>query len=301
MKPPPTCALRCGCRRGARALLLVLLLAAVRCAARRAPSICRCCTTTSCSRRARRATRACSSSRAPRHDHRPQRRAARDLHAGGVGLGEPGGCRCHARRSAASSPGCSTWTSARLKRKLADTGARVRLPQAAAAARSWPRRSCSSACPASPCKREYRRYYPAGEVTAHLIGFTDVDDRGQEASSSRYQDWLAGKPGSRRVIKDRLGRIVEDVESIRAPQRGPRPRAVDRRKLQYLAYRELKAAVLAAPRARPAASSCSTCKTGEVLALANLPALQPEQSRHARRCGARATARSPISSSRARR
>jgi len=68
-------------------------------------------------------------------------------------------------------------------------------------------------------QREYRRYYPAGEVTSHLIGFTNVDDRGQEALELAFEDSLAGKAGSRRVIKDRLGRIVEDVESIRTPRR----------------------------------------------------------------------------------
>src|SRR5690606_10633903 len=69
-------------------------------------------------------------------------------------------------------------------------------------------------------QREYRRFYPAGEVTAHLIGFTDIDDKGQEGLELAFQDVLVGKPGSRRVIKDRLGRIVEDVESISAPQEG---------------------------------------------------------------------------------
>ncbi|MFI4923459.1 MAG: penicillin-binding protein 2, partial [Burkholderiales bacterium] len=69
-------------------------------------------------------------------------------------------------------------------------------------------------------QREYRRYYPSGEVMAHLLGFTDVDDSGQEGLELAYQDWLAGKPGSRRVIKDRPGNIVEDVESIKVPQEG---------------------------------------------------------------------------------
>ena len=60
-------------------------------------------------------------------------------------------------------------------------------------------------------QREYRRYYPGGEVTAHVVGFTGVDDDGQEGIELAHQDTLGGKPGSRRVIKDRLGRIVEDV------------------------------------------------------------------------------------------
>ncbi|MDN5754028.1 MAG: penicillin-binding protein 2, partial [Nitrosospira sp.] len=69
-------------------------------------------------------------------------------------------------------------------------------------------------------KREFRRYYPAGELTAHMLGFTDVDDKGQEGIELAWQNELAGKSGSRRVIRDRKGRIVEDVESIRAPQAG---------------------------------------------------------------------------------
>jgi cell division protein FtsI (penicillin-binding protein 3) len=68
--------------------------------------------------------------------------------------------------------------------------------------------------------REYRRYYPAGEVTAHLVGFTGVDDAGQEGFELAFQETLGGRPGSRRVIKDRLGGVVEDVESIRAAQDG---------------------------------------------------------------------------------
>ena len=66
-------------------------------------------------------------------------------------------------------------------------------------------------------QREYRRYYPAGEVTAHLVGFTGIDDNGQEGFELKYQSWLAGKPGSRRVIKDRQGHIVEDLEAAGGP------------------------------------------------------------------------------------
>ena len=92
-------------------------------------------------------------------------------------------------------------------------------------------------------QREYRRYYPAGEVTAHLIGFTDVDDKGQEALELAFEHRLAGKPGSRRVIRDRLGQIVEDIESIRTPQNGATLRLSIDARIQYLAYRELKNAV----------------------------------------------------------
>ena len=123
-------------------------------------------------------------------------------------------------------------------------------------------------------QREYRRYYPAGEVAAHVIGFTSVDDRGQEGIELAYQDWLAGKPGSRRVIKDRLGRIVEDVERMSAPRDGRAlPLSIDRN-LQYLAYRELRNAAVA-HQAEAASIVVLDVHTGEVLALANWPSYNP--------------------------
>ena len=93
-------------------------------------------------------------------------------------------------------------------------------------------------------KREYRRYYPAGDVAAHVIGFTSVDDHGQEGIELAYQEWLVGKPGSRRVIKDRLGRIIEDVDKVRAAEDGRSLALSIDRKIQYLAYRELKRAAI---------------------------------------------------------
>ena len=128
--------------------------------------------------------------------------------------------------------------------------------------------------PGISLKREYRRYYPAGEVTAHLLGFTDVDDRGQEGLELEYQDWLAGKPGSRHVIKDRLGRVVEDAEGIEAPVEGRDLTLAFDSKLQYLAYRELKAA-LVQHRAKAGGIVVLDVTTGEVLALTNLPAFNP--------------------------
>ncbi|MHB1618905.1 MAG: peptidoglycan D,D-transpeptidase FtsI family protein [Sulfuricella sp.] len=123
-------------------------------------------------------------------------------------------------------------------------------------------------------QREYRRYYPAGEVVAQLLGFTGIDDNGQEGLERTYQDWLAGKPGSRHVIKDRLGHIVEDVESVRAPQDGHDLALSIDRNIQYLAYRELKAAVTE-HKAKAGAIVVLDAKTGEILALANLPAYNP--------------------------
>jgi cell division protein FtsI (penicillin-binding protein 3) len=123
-------------------------------------------------------------------------------------------------------------------------------------------------------QREYRRYYPAGEVMAHIIGFTDLDDKGQEALELAFEKTLAGKAGSRRVIKDRLGHIVEDVESIRTPLDGSRLVLSIDAKIQYLAYRELKSAV-AEHRAKAGGIVVLDANTGEVLAMANLPSYNP--------------------------
>ena len=130
-------------------------------------------------------------------------------------------------------------------------------------------------------QREYRRYYPAGEVTAHLIGFTDVDDKGQEALELAFEQRLAGKPGSRRVIKDRRGHIIEDIESIREPQHGEKLTLSIDARIQYLAFRELKKAVTE-HRAKAGGIVVLDAQTGEVLAMANLPIVQPEQPRQAR-------------------
>ncbi len=123
-------------------------------------------------------------------------------------------------------------------------------------------------------QREYRRYYPAAEVTAHLLGFTDIDDRGQEGLELAFDGWLQGVPGAKRVIRDRLGRVIDDVESIRMPQPGRElVLSIDRR-IQYLAYRALKAAVIQ-HRARAASAVVVDVRSGEVLALVNQPGANP--------------------------
>jgi cell division protein FtsI (penicillin-binding protein 3) len=121
---------------------------------------------------------------------------------------------------------------------------------------------------------EYRRYYPGGEVTAHVIGFTGVDDAGQEGVELAHQGILGGKPGSRRVIRDRLGRIVEDVESIRSGQDGLDLALSIDSKIQSLAYSALKAAVERS-HARAGALVAIDVRSGEILALANVPSYNP--------------------------
>jgi len=123
-------------------------------------------------------------------------------------------------------------------------------------------------------QREYRRYYPQGEVMAHVIGFTGFDDNGQEGIELAQQAWLAGSPGSRRVIKDRKGHIVEDIENLKAPREGKGLTLSIDQRLQYLAHRELKAAV-EANRAKGGAAVMLDAKTGEVLALVNQPDYNP--------------------------
>jgi cell division protein FtsI (penicillin-binding protein 3) len=123
-------------------------------------------------------------------------------------------------------------------------------------------------------QKEYRRFYPAGEVAAHLVGFTNIDDVGQEGLELAFNDWLQGKPGSKRVIKDRKGRTVEEVELIREPEPGRDLSLTIDRRLQYLAYRELKRTVLKHG-ARSGSVVLMDVDTGEILAMANMPSYNP--------------------------
>ena len=122
--------------------------------------------------------------------------------------------------------------------------------------------------------REYRRYYPGGEVMAHVLGFTGAEDAGQEGVELAFQSHLAGKPGSRRVIRDRLGQIVEDVEGIRAAQEGRDLRLALDARVQSLAFSQLKTAV-DQHRAKAGGIVVLDITTGEVVALANLPTYNP--------------------------
>lgn len=121
---------------------------------------------------------------------------------------------------------------------------------------------------------EYRRYYPAGAMTAHMLGFTGVDDAGQEGVELAMNDILAGKAGSRRVIKDRRGQIVEDVESIRKPRDGKDVTLALDDKIQYLAYTQLQHA-MAEHHAKAGGVVVLDAKSGEILALVNAPTYNP--------------------------
>lgn len=122
--------------------------------------------------------------------------------------------------------------------------------------------------------REYRRYYPAGEVTGHLVGFTSVDDDGQEGLELEFNHWLSGESGAKRVLKDRLGRSVENVESIRPPHPGKDLRSSIDLRLQYLAYRSLKGAIQEF-QADSGSIVILDVASGEVLAMVNQPTYNP--------------------------
>lgn len=128
--------------------------------------------------------------------------------------------------------------------------------------------------PGVSLRHEYRRYYPGGEVAAHLLGFTDVDDNGREGIELALHDVLRGKPGSQRVIKDRRGHIVEDVASLRAPKEGRDVALSIDSKLQFIAFREIKQAVIG-QQAKAGSIVVLDARTGEVLALANWPSYNP--------------------------
>ncbi|MDH4106920.1 MAG: penicillin-binding transpeptidase domain-containing protein [Gammaproteobacteria bacterium] len=123
-------------------------------------------------------------------------------------------------------------------------------------------------------QREYRRYYPSGEVTGHLVGFTSIDDEGQEGLELAFNHWLSGESGAKRVLKDRLGRSVENVASIKPPRPGKDLRSSIDLRLQYVSYRTLKAAIQQF-RADAGTVVVLDIQTGEVLAMVNQPAYNP--------------------------
>lgn len=126
---------------------------------------------------------------------------------------------------------------------------------------------------------EFRRFYPAGEVTAHMVGFTDIDDHGREGVELAYDEWLAGVPGKRQVIKDRRGRLIKDVQVTKNAKAGkPLALSIDLR-LQYLANRELRNAIIENG-AKAGSLVIMDVKTGEILAMVNHPTYNPNNRRN---------------------
>ncbi|MEO7431543.1 MAG: penicillin-binding protein 2 [Dokdonella sp.] len=128
--------------------------------------------------------------------------------------------------------------------------------------------------PGVASQREFRRYYPSGEVVAHVLGFTNIDDAGQEGLELAFNQWLAGEKGVKRVIRDRLGHEVENVELVREARPGKDLTISIDRRIQYLAYRELKAA-LAEHHASSGSMVILDVPTGEILAMVNQPSFNP--------------------------
>ncbi len=127
-------------------------------------------------------------------------------------------------------------------------------------------------------RREFRRYYPAGEVAAHVVGFTNVDDLGQEGVERAYQDWLAGREGERQIMRDRRGNTIRDLAPIKTAQMGGNLALALDLKIQYLAHRELAAAIIK-HKAKGGSVVVLDAKTGEILALANQPIFNPNNRR----------------------
>jgi len=123
-------------------------------------------------------------------------------------------------------------------------------------------------------KREYYRYYPAGEVASHVVGFTNIDDQGQEGLELAFDRWLTGVPGRKLIVQDRLGRPVGDLEQLTVAQPGKDLTLSIDKRLQYLAYRELKATVQKY-QARSGSVVIMDVHTGEVLAMVNQPSYNP--------------------------
>ncbi len=123
-------------------------------------------------------------------------------------------------------------------------------------------------------QREYRRYYPSGEIAGHVTGFTDIDDNGQEGLELAYDNWLQGSAGAKKVIKDRYGRSVENVENIKSPSEGRELKLSLDKRVQFIAYRELKKAVTK-HKARSGSAVVIDAQSGDILAMVNQPSYNP--------------------------
>ena len=123
-------------------------------------------------------------------------------------------------------------------------------------------------------QQEYKRFYPAGEVTAQLVGITDIKDQGREGMELAYDSWLTGEPGSKKVMKDRAGRIIKDISLVKPASPGEALRLSIDLRVQYAAYRALKASVKK-HQAKSGSVVVLDIETGEVLAMANQPSFNP--------------------------
>jgi len=122
--------------------------------------------------------------------------------------------------------------------------------------------------------REFRRFYPAGAVTAHVLGMTNIDDHGQEGLELAYEHWLRGVSGKKQVIKDRLGHIIADVATLKRSEPGHDLQLSIDRRVQFLAHDVLAQAVTA-ERAKSGSVVVLDARSGEVLAMVNLPSYNP--------------------------
>lgn len=121
---------------------------------------------------------------------------------------------------------------------------------------------------------EYRRFYPEGEATAHLLGITNIDDRGQEGMELAFDHWLRGVPGKKQVIKDRVGRVIANLKTLKEPQPGRGMMLSIDRRIQYLAFTKLRDAVIK-HEAKSGSVVVLDTHTGEVLAMVNYPSFNP--------------------------
>lgn len=125
-------------------------------------------------------------------------------------------------------------------------------------------------------QREYHRYYPAGEVVSHLVGFTDIDDQGQEGLELIYQDWLRAQPGKRRVIRNRRGEVIEELAQVKAASSGNDVYTSIDMRLQYIAYRSLARAIKYHA-AKAGSAVLLDARSGEILAIVNQPSYNPNR------------------------
>lgn len=163
---------------------------------------------------------------------------------------------------------------ARLRRRIEDSGDREFIWLRRHLTPAHAERVLSLQIPGVAERQEFRRYYPMAEVSGHVLGFTSIDDSGLEGLEKAYDRWLEGRPGRKRVVVDRLGRVIGDLELLRPAEPGRDLELSLDRRMQYLAYRELKAAV-ARHGARGGSLVVLDSHTGEVYAMVNQPAFNP--------------------------